>query len=368
MAENLQPETECFYGALLAGCLAWRSAQGHLKCIQRLTHKAASCRAILKLMRSTPLPDIRPAPAGVPAFAAVKLTQLQPFGVAIEGLDICNASQAELDDIKNLLAWHGVAVLRGVNGVNSVNGANEPSGINKPIFNDADFVDFLQRLGQLTFTAGETPVAQHHMLNLVSNVGRLTPPKSVFHADTSYVRQPPAYTALRPVVLPAAGGETVFSSQFMAYDTLPENIKKRLADTQVLHRVSGLPPAAPAPAMAAAAAPACSAVQALQEMKIFAETQCWHPLFKVHPLSGRTALFLSTPQRCVELSGMAADQSRRVVELLYRHSTRQHRLYHHRWQADDLLIWDNRCTMHRGDHSAVVGDRVFHRGMVLADD
>ena len=263
-------------------------------------------------------------------------TALQPFGAEVHGLDICQASASELTQLKQLLAWHGVVVLRG---------ANRAGGRSSESNNgDRDFVDFLNRLGPLTFTVGETPVAGQPMLNVVSNVGRVTPPKSVFHTDTSYVRQPPAYTALRPVMLPTVGGETVFSNQFVAYDKLPPLVKQLLARTQVLHRVSGLP-------AAAGAEPA----------------ECWHPLFKVHPLSGRTALFLSTPQRCQAMSDVADDKAQRAIQLLYRHSTRARGLYHHQWRADDLLVWDNRCTMHRGDHSGVIGDRVFHRGMVLPE-
>ena len=86
---------------------------------------------------------------------------------------------------------------------------------------DAGFVAFLEQFGELMFTKGETPVAGFPDLNVISNVGRKTPPRSVFHVDTSYVRQPPAYTALRAVTIPAQGGETLFTNQYRAYETLP---------------------------------------------------------------------------------------------------------------------------------------------------
>ena len=256
---------------------------------------------------------------------------LAPFGAEVHGLGVANANAADIGWLQQLLADHGVLVLRG-----AFAASDEGAG------RDALFTGLLQQFGALTFTEGETPVPGHPMLNCVSNKGRSTPPKSVFHTDTSYVRQPPAYTALRAVALPQSGGDTVFSSQYMAYDTLPMHVKKRLAHAEVLHQVSGLP------------------------AEGLAETETWHRLFKKHPVSGRTALFLSTPQRCQALTGFAVPEAQRILRLLYRHSIRHHRLYHHRWQPDDLLLWDNRCTMHRGDHAKVVGDRVFHRGMVLA--
>ena len=265
-------------------------------------------------------------------------TEQLPFGIAVSGLDLAQATAVEIKQLKQWLGQHGVAVLKGV---------FTPFAAADQTARDAAFVKFLAQLGPLTFTEGETPVAHQPMLNCVSNMGRSTPPKSVFHTDTSYVVDPPAYTALRAVCLPQQGGDTVFSDQVLAYASLPAAVKQRLADVQVLHQVSGL----------SAEQLASAAPESLQN---------WHPLFKVHPISGRTAIFLSTPQRCRAMTGFSDEHAQRILKLLYRHSIRPYRTKHHRWQADDLLIWDNRCTMHRGDHATVVGDRVFHRGMVMA--
>lgn len=255
---------------------------------------------------------------------------LAPFGAKVQGLRIASANAADIGWLQQVLAEQGVVVLRG-----AFAASDEEVG------RDRLFSHFLRQFGPLTFTQGEMPAPGHPMLNCVSNQGRNTPPKSVFHTDTSYVRQPPSYTALRPVALPESGGATVFSSQYPAYDTLPMQIRECLANAEVLHQVSGLP------------------------AEGLPETQAWHPLFKTHLISGRTALFLSTPQRCQALTGFAAPEAQRNVRLLYRHSIRSYRLHHHCWQANDMLLWDNRCTMHRGDHAQVIGARVFHRGMVL---
>ena len=259
-----------------------------------------------------------------------------PFGLSVSGFNILQASSASINQLKHWLGWHGVVVLQG---------AFTRWGTADQMGRDAAFIRFLEQLGPLTFTDGETPVPHQPLLNCVSNVGRSSPPKSVFHTDTSYVSRPPAYTALRAVALPESGGDTVFTNQFFAYDTLPLAVKRRLAFEQVLHQISGL------------------AVDKLTDKS--AQLSTWHPLFKVHPITGRCALFLSTPERCQAMTSLTEAQARRVIAMLYRHSTRPYRAMHHRWQADDLLIWDNRCTMHRGDHAKVVGDRVFHRGMVL---
>jgi taurine dioxygenase len=251
-------------------------------------------------------------------------SQLSPFGIEVTEIKITQMSDEDIVALKYALANHGLAIFR-----------------NQPV-SDADFVAFLSRLGQMTFTVGETPVSDRPELNVVSNIGRTHPPRSVFHTDTSYVAQPPAFTALRAVSIPRSGGETLFSDQYRAYETLPQSMKEQLADARVFHAMSGLK---------------------LAENQVI---QSWHPLFLRHPLSGRSSLFLSTPERCQEISGMTIETAQRIVRLLYQHSIRHYRLYRHRWQPDDLAIWDNRCTMHRADHSKVVGDRVLHRGLVLS--
>ena len=122
-----------------------------------------------------------------------------------------------------------------------------------------------------------------------------------------------------------------------------ETLKEQFKNAQVLHVVSGL---------------------TLDEDQ---ETQSWHPLFRRHPLSDRIALFLSTPERCQKISNLNETQSQRAIRLLYHHSIRSSRLYRHQWQTGDIVIWDNRCTMHRADHSQVVGNRILHRGLVAGD-
>jgi taurine dioxygenase len=250
---------------------------------------------------------------------------LSPFGAEVSEIRISEMNDEDIVALKLALANYGFVVFR------------------QQAVSDTDFVSFLNRVGQVTFTVGETPVPHQPALNIVSNVGRVRPPRSVFHTDTSYVAQPPAFTALRAVALPESGGETLFSDQYRAYETLPRAVKEKFADAQVLHVVSGL---------------------SLNENE---EKQSWHPLFMQHPLSRRLALFLSTPERCQAISGVVLKEAQQIIRLLYRHSIRHYRLSRHRWQLGDIVIWDNRCTMHRADHSRVVGDRILHRGIVLGE-
>jgi hypothetical protein len=136
-------------------------------------------------------------------------------------------------------------------------------------------------------------------INVIRNVGRWgtdAPPKSSFPVDTSYVAQPPAYTALRAVTVPAQGGATQFTDQYHAADTLPDDLRGRVEGRTITHVVTGVDP-------------------------VEGESSAEHPVLRPHPLSGRTALFLTTPARCAAVSGLDPEESQEVVRLLFEHST-----------------------------------------------
>ncbi len=247
---------------------------------------------------------------------------LDPVGVKVTDLLIEEAGPEIAAQLRALLARYGVVVLPGQD------------------IDDVAFLNFLQQFGALTFSKGETAVEGFPDLNVISNVGRATPPRSTFHVDTSYVRRPPAYTALRAVRIPAQGGETLFTNQYRAFDTLAPDLRAELEGRTIRHVVTGV------------------------DLEDDDEKSADHPVFRRHPISGRTALYLSTPQRCVAISGMDDAAAKDMVGYLFEHSTSENNTYRHPWSAGDVVMWDNGCVLHRADHSDVVGDRVMHRGMV----
>lgn len=248
-----------------------------------------------------------------------------PVGVVVTDLPIDELNRELVDRLKELLAHHGVLIMPGQH------------------VDDAAFVAFLRQFGELTFTKGETPVPGFPDLNVVSNVGRAVPPRSTFHVDTSYVRCPPAYTALRAVTVPAQGGQTLFTNQYRAFDTLAADVRATLEGRAITHVVTGL------------------------DLSDDDETSAEHPAFRRHPITGRTTLYISTPKRCQAISGMGQQDATRMVELLFAHSTMPDNIYGHAWSPGDVVMWDNACVLHCADHAGVVGDRVLHRGMVAGD-
>ncbi len=255
----------------------------------------------------------------------VRVEPLAPVGARVHGVAVGALDAAAVSRMRTLLAGHGVLILP------------------RQRCDDADFVRFLQSFGELRFTTGETPVPHQPLLNVITNAGRSRPPRSSFHVDTSYLRCPPAYTALRAVTVPERGGHTLFTDQYAAYRTLPARLRARVDGRTVTHVVTGL------------------------VLDAGAETSARHPLALRHPLSGQTALYLSTRQRCRAVSGMAPAAGAQLIDELLTHSTRPDNVFRHRWRPDDVVIWDNRCVMHRADHDDAVGDRVMHRGTVVDD-
>jgi taurine dioxygenase len=254
----------------------------------------------------------------------VKVVADDLLGAEVGDLSLRDLRQPEVPVLRGLLAKHGVLVFRGQD------------------LDDARFVGLLRQFGEIAFSTGETPLEGFPDLNVVTNVGRATPPRSSFHVDTSYVRRPPAYTALRAEHVPSQGGETLFSNQYRAYDILPTPLRESLVGRTITHVVTGL------------------------DLGPDDESQAEHPVFRPHPLSGRTALYLSSAQRCAAVSGLSAEAAANVVAELLAHSTREDNVIRHAWAPGDVVMWDNGCVLHKADHSGVVGDRVLHRGMVAS--
>lgn len=229
------------------------------------------------------------------------------------------------DDVARAVAASGVAVL------------------DMPGLEVADFVAFMGQMGPLMFTTGETPVPNFPDLNIVTNVARKTKPKSVFHSDTTYVARPPSYSGLYAVEVPEAGGATLFTDQYAAYDLLPATLKALLEGATMRHEVTGV------------------------ELPDGEEREARHPVVRRHPMTGRPALYLTTPARCSQLTLKTGEDRSDLIDMLYEHSLTRAPRKAHRWTQGDIVIWDNRCTLHVADHSAVVGHRTLFRALVRGE-
>jgi len=214
--------------------------------------------------------------------------------------------------------------------------------LDAPGLSAEDFAAFMATLGEPMFTRGETPHDTLPDLNVVTNVGRTTKPKSVFHSDTTYVARPPSYSGLYAAEVPEEGGATLFVDQYRAYETLPARMRAALDGATMLHSVTGV------------------------ELGPEDEREARHPVVRRHPGTGRRALYLTTPARCSALRLANGEDRSDLIATLYDHSleTQPRR---HRWSVGDVLVWDNRCTLHAADHSGVVGNRTLYRALTLGE-
>jgi len=202
-------------------------------------------------------------------------------------------------------------------------------------------------LGEPMFTPGERPHPGHEHVFVVTNRGRTTPPRSVFHSDTSYVERPPSFTLLVGVEIPASGGETVFVDQFAAWERAPASLRRALAGVEFLHVASRV--ADPAAAGAGA----------------------WHPVLRRHPDIDRAALYVSARERLTAArrfgASLSEHEAAELIDAACEQACSGAEIKRHAWRAGDLLLTDNRSTLHAADHSAVDGMRTLHRVMVAGE-
>src|SRR5271166_1541224 len=157
-----------------------------------------------------------------------------------------------------------------------------------------------------------------------------------WHTDSTYEEELPLLAMLHALEVPASKGGTMFADMCAAYDALSPALKDRLATLVGLHgRTDG---------------PAGARLYSPDEAnnmtdKVYIEQQ--RPAVINHPVSGRPILFVN-PMHTHGFVGMDRDEALRLIEELAAHATQERFVYYHSWRVGDLLIWDERATMHRG--------------------
>ena len=152
-----------------------------------------------------------------------------------------------------------------------------------------------------------------------------------WHTDKSYHAVPSLLTMLHAVELPPVGGETQFANMIMGYDSLPETTKSRIAGLRAIHSWE-------------ASRINCGGRLATEEQKR-ERPPVDHLVVRTHPDSGRKALYLGNHSS--HIVGMDAAEGRALLVSLREHATIAANVYSHRWQQGDLVLWDNRCLLHR---------------------
>jgi taurine dioxygenase len=182
------------------------------------------------------------------------------------------------------------------------------------------------------FEDRQSPVGDKSIM-LVSNIrkdgrpiGSLPDGEMMFHTDGAYDEHPYRYTLLHAIELPSVGGNTLFANMFMAYDTLPDTLKSKLAGC---HGVQGY-----------------YADTVSKDRPVAAYSGDFtHPLFIRHEETGRTSLYVSRLMT-LRIPELPRDESDAVLEQLFDHCEKRAFIYEHVWTRGDFVMWDNRCTNH----------------------
>jgi taurine dioxygenase len=260
------------------------------------------------------------------------------LGAEILSIDLCDPISDALQQ-RLLAAWHQhlVILLR-----------------NQTLDEDTQ-VRFAQTFGPpAKITSGRTFSPKHPSVMLISNIrtdgkpiGALPDGEMHFHTDQCHQEIPAKATILYAIEIPSKGGNTLFSNAYLAYETLPQAIKHRIAGRRALN--------------------AYDKDSTLRTARYDnAGSSCWHPVVRTHPATGRKALYVNRLMTR-EIEGLPRDESDALLQKLFDHQEQPRFVYEHIWRPGDILMWDNRCTLHARTHFSSGERRLLRRVTILGE-
>ncbi len=269
------------------------------------------------------------------------------LGVEIRNLDPCQPiTRRDQETLNTALKNDLVLILRGF-----------------PL-TDPELIHFSRVFGELDPPGpnpyGETLLADYPELNVISNViengrpiGNLGAGEAVWHADLTYVDQPPKAAVLHALELPHSGGNTYFANMYAAYDALDDHLKGRVQGLCAIHD--------------AAHNSAGMRRKGYGEIKDVRQTPgARQPLVRTDPDTGRKALFLGRRPHSYIL-GLDLQDSERLLDQLWAHATQRQFTFTHEWRVADTLIWNNLSVLHRRDAFDGSARRIMHRAQIRGD-
>jgi alpha-ketoglutarate-dependent taurine dioxygenase len=171
-----------------------------------------------------------------------------------------------------------------------------------------------------------------------------------WHTDDSFMREPCSLTMLYGGIVPSRGGDTQFTNMYAAYEALAPETKARIAGLQVIHKYQS--------------SRQTNRVSRRPASEMKAMPEAIHPLVRTHPATGRKALYLNA-NRMEQIVGLERAESDALLDELIAHAIEPRFQYRHVWRQGDVVIWDNRCTMHKANADYPDGERrLMHRVVV----
>ena len=268
------------------------------------------------------------------------------LGAEVRGIDLRRLEEAAFARV--VQAWHDHSVVL----------------VRDQRLNDQELIAFSHRLGDLDWApiqeTGRRFVEGLPEIYIVSNVkvngepiGSLGDGEAVWHTDMSYLDVPPKASMLYALEVPPTGGNTSFCSMYGVYEALPPPLKERIAGLKIKHdgtyNSGGFVRQGVTPTDDPLTSPGAI-----------------HPLVCRHPDTGRRMLYLGR-RRNAYLVGLGLAESEALLNKLWAFVDRSEFAWEHVWRVGDLVLWDNRCTMHRRDAFDPNSRRIMHRTQVKGE-
>jgi taurine dioxygenase len=204
-----------------------------------------------------------------------------------------------------------------------------------------------------------TPEGRQYVMvvsNVIENgvaIGQLGAYEAIWHTDMSYIAAPPMASLLYSLEVPPAGGDTGFCNMYLALETLPAGLRRQVEGRVCRHDASR------------------NSAGELRRGYVDASDASHtvgadHPIVRTHPATQRKALFLGR-RRNAYIPGLPLADSEALLDALWEHATRDEFTWYQQWRAGDLILWDNRCVMHRRDAFDPASRRVMHRTQIKGD-
>ena len=268
------------------------------------------------------------------------------LGAEIAGADLKTLDEGDFAAIHRAWLDHLVLLFRGQH------------------LSDDDLIGFSRRFGELDWApvqeTGRRFVEGHPEIYVVSNViengepiGSLGAGEAAWHTDMSYLEAPPKASMLYALEVPAAGGNTYFCNMYRVYELLPEALRRRIAGLTLKHDGTYNSGGYVRQGVTAVDDPMTS-------------PGVYHPLVCTHPETGRRALYLGR-RRNAYIGGLPLAESEALLDELWTFASREDVTWHNQWRTGDVVLWDNRCTMHRRDPFDPDSRRVLHRTQIKGE-
>jgi len=266
--------------------------------------------------------------------------------VKINGCELRDLSNSQIEKIKQ--AWIEYSIVY----------------FPEQILDHTELENFTASIGEFGLDPFIQPLADHpHILELerkpdesATNFG------AAWHSDWSFQETPPSATILHSKVIPPIGGDTLFSDCYRAYESLSPTMQDLLKGLRATHSAGF--------AYSPDGILAAEEKSKTRTMKInydkSAEQVQSHPLVRLHPESGRLALYVN-PVYTTGIEGMTPEESFALLSFLYAHLQKETFIYRHHWQENMLLMWDNRCVNHLAEGGYDGHRRLMHRTTVKGE-